>query len=69
MSSALEDQLDYLERRSSFYRDRIRGRRRLEDIPLLTKEELRASQQRQPPFGEHLCARPEELVRDRKSVV
>jgi phenylacetate-CoA ligase len=61
--TALEAQLDYLEARSAFYRERIRGRRTLTDLPLLTKEELRASQQRQPPFGEHLCARPEELVR------
>ena len=61
--TALDAQLDYLEARSAFYRERIRGRRTLTDLPLLTKEELRASQQRQPPFGEHLCARPEELVR------
>ena len=61
--TALDAQLDYLEQRSAFYRERIRGRRTLTDLPLLTKEELRASQQRQPPFGEHLCARPEELVR------
>jgi phenylacetate-CoA ligase len=63
MSNALADQLDYLERSSTFYADRIRGRRTLADIPLLTKEELRASQQARPPFGEHLCADPADLVR------
>ena len=32
-------------------------------IPFTTKQELRESQQRNPPFGEHLCAPREELVR------
>ena len=61
--SALTEQLDYLEASSAFYRERIRGARALEDIPFTTKDELRASQHREPPFGEHLCARPEDLVR------
>jgi phenylacetate-CoA ligase len=61
--SAVADQLAYLEASSPFYAERIRGRRELAGIPFLTKDELRASQQRQPPFGEHLCARPENLVR------
>ncbi len=61
--SALDGQLDYLEAASPFYRERIRGRRALEDLPFTTKQELRESQQRSPPFGEHLCASREELVR------
>ena len=63
MSVALAEQLEYLEAASPFYRERIQGRRELADIPFTTKDELRASQQRQPPFGEHLCAPPERLVR------
>jgi phenylacetate-CoA ligase len=63
VSAALAAQLDYLEARSAFYRQRIRGRRELIELPFTTKDELRESQRRSPPFGEHLCAAPEELVR------
>jgi phenylacetate-CoA ligase len=63
VSVALHEQLEYLEATSSFYRDRIRGRRRLEDLPFTTKDELRESQRRSPPFGEHLCAASADLVR------
>jgi phenylacetate-CoA ligase len=63
VTSGLAQQLDYLEASSAFYRGRIRGARALADIPFTTKDELRASQHRAPPFGEHLCARPEDLVR------
>jgi phenylacetate-CoA ligase len=62
-SVALHAQLAYLERSSAFYRERIAGARALEDIPLLTKRDLRASQAARPPFGEHLCAPREALVR------
>ncbi|HEX7297825.1 MAG TPA: AMP-binding protein [Solirubrobacteraceae bacterium] len=61
--AALRAQLEYLEERSAFYRERIAGARELEDIPLLTKAELRESQAARPPFGEHLCAPQEALVR------
>ncbi len=61
--SALAAQLDYLEARSTFYRERIQGRRELTELPFTTKDELRESQHRSPPFGEHLCADPSELVR------
>jgi phenylacetate-CoA ligase len=61
--SALGDQLDYLEASSVFYRERIRGRRELADLPFTTKQELRESQQSSPPFGAHLCAPREQLVR------
>jgi phenylacetate-CoA ligase len=56
-------QLEYLERTSPFYAERIAGERRLEALPFMTKAQLRASQRRRPPFGEHLCAPPESLVR------
>jgi phenylacetate-CoA ligase len=62
-AAALQAQLAYMERTSRFYRDRIAGARRLADIPLLTKAELRASQATGPPFGEHLCAPRDSLVR------
>ena len=61
--SALADQLDYLEASSAFYRERIQGRRTLTELPFTTKDELRESQRREPPFGEHLCAPREDLVR------
>ena len=61
--SALTDQLDYLEATSAFYRERIQGRRELAELPFTTKDELRESQRREPPFGEHLCADPARLVR------
>jgi phenylacetate-CoA ligase len=65
---ALRRQLDYLAERSPFYRRRLAGVRvrRLEDlcaVPFTTKEELRAGQERDPPFGDHLCAPREALVR------
>jgi phenylacetate-CoA ligase len=62
-AAALQAQLAYLERSSPFYRERIAGARTLEDVPLLTKADLRASQAARPPFGEHLCAPREALVR------
>jgi phenylacetate-CoA ligase len=62
-AAALRAQLAYLERSSPFYRERIAGAQHLADIPLLTKADLRASQVARPPFGEHLCAPREALVR------
>src|SRR4051812_30771878 len=55
-------------RASPFYRERLAGARvrGIEDLPALpftTKEQLRASQAADPPFGEHLCAPREALVR------
>jgi phenylacetate-CoA ligase len=68
--SALQEQLAYLEASSHFYRERLRGvRERVRtpaDLPLLpftTKDELREGQRREPPFGPHLCAPRERLVR------
>ena len=68
--SALQDQLAYLEASSSFYADRLRGVREhvreaadLARLPFTTKEELREGQRREPPFGPHLCAPRETVVR------
>ncbi len=60
-------QVEWL-RRSAFYRERIgaaevRTAGDLRALPLLTKEELRADQRTHPPFGDHLCADPADLVR------
>ena len=67
---AVRRQLAYLAERSPFYRQRLAGLgerlRRLEDLRAIdytTKEELRAGQERDPPFGVHLCAPKEALVR------
>ena len=40
-AAALRAQLAYLERSSPFYRERLAGARSLQDIPLLTKAQLR----------------------------
>jgi phenylacetate-CoA ligase len=66
--SALTEQLEYLEASSPFYAERLRGARvrdagDLPRLPLTTKEELREGQRAEPPFGPHLCAPPECLVR------
>ena len=66
--NALQDQLRYLAASSPFYAERLRGARvetaaDLPRVPFTTKEELREGQRREPPFGPHLCAPPERLVR------
>jgi phenylacetate-CoA ligase len=66
--SALSEQLEYLEASSPFYAQRLRGARvesaaDLPRVPFTTKGELREGQRREPPFGPHLCAPPERLVR------
>ncbi|MEA2124828.1 MAG: phenylacetate-CoA ligase [Solirubrobacteraceae bacterium] len=63
----LAEQVERLER-SAFYRDRLAGAevRTVSDlraVPFLTKDELRADQRAHPPFGDHLCAARDELVR------
>jgi phenylacetate-CoA ligase len=64
---ALQQQLEYLAAASPFYRERLREQVRepadLARLPFTTKEELREGQRAQPPFGPHLCAPPERLVR------
>ena len=66
----LRRQLAYLADRSAFYRrrlgelpSRLRAAAEVRAVPYTTKEELRASQEREPPFGEYLCAPRESLVR------
>jgi len=64
----LREQLIYLEARSPFYAQRLRGTtvRGVGDLPLLpftTKDELREGQRREPPLGIHVCAPQEALVR------
>jgi len=68
--SALEEQLTYLEASSPFYAERLRGIREhvrsaadLPRVPFTTKKELREGQRDHPPFGPHLCAPGERLVR------
>ncbi len=68
--SALGEQLAYLEASSPFYAERLRGVRAevrgpddLTRLPFTTKEELREGQRADPPFGPHLCAPRERLVR------
>ena len=68
--SALQEQLAYLEASSPFYAERLRGVREdihgpddLPKLPFTTKDELRAGQLAEPPFGPHLCAPRERLVR------
>jgi phenylacetate-CoA ligase len=67
---ALQRQLEYLEATSSFYRERLQGvvervrtPAELVRVPFTTKEELREGQRAEPPFGPHLCAPRERLVR------
>src|SRR3954454_12028312 len=66
----LRRQLSYLADRSPLYRRKLCGLaewlRRVDDLRVVeytTKEELRAGQERDPPFGEHLCASRDALVR------
>jgi phenylacetate-CoA ligase len=66
--SLLREQLEYLEASSPFYAERLRGVRvespaDLARLPFTTKDELREGQRREPPFGPHLCAPRERLVR------
>jgi phenylacetate-CoA ligase len=62
------EQLAYLLQRSPFYREMLAGLTpgglaEIADLPLTEKEELRATVTRENPFGAHLCASPEEIVR------
>ena len=66
--NALRQQLAYLEASSPFYAERLRGVSveapdDLQRLPFTTKDELREGQRRDPPFGPHLCAPRERLVR------
>jgi phenylacetate-CoA ligase len=70
LDELLRKQVAYLAQQSPWYRERIgaaaeriRGVADLPDLPLMTKEEVRAGQRADPPFGPHLCAPRERLVR------
>jgi phenylacetate-CoA ligase len=61
-------QVAYVLERSTFYRGKLAGLESsgLADIahlPLTEKDELRATRTPENPFGAHLCAAPEEIVR------
>jgi phenylacetate-CoA ligase len=60
VAALLQRQLQHL-RGSDFYAER--AALPFGEIPFLTKAELRESQRRDPPFGEHLCVPKERLVR------
>jgi phenylacetate-CoA ligase len=62
------EQLAYLLERSPFYREKLagfdpQGLAEISQLPLTEKEELRATVTPEDPFGAHLCASPEEIVR------
>ena len=62
------EQLAYLLERSPFYREKLagfdpHGLAEISELPLTEKEELRATVTPESPFGAHLCASPEEIVR------
>jgi phenylacetate-CoA ligase len=61
-------QLAYLLERSPFYREKLagfqpRGLAEISELPLTEKDELRATVTPKDPFGAHLCASPDEIVR------
>ena len=65
---AFREQIAYLLERSPFYREKLAGREpggldRIAELPLTDKRELRATVSPENPFGAHLCAAPEEIVR------
>jgi len=62
------EQLAYLLERSPFYREKLasfdpHGLAEISELPLTEKEELRATVTPENPFGAHLCAAPDEIVR------
>jgi phenylacetate-CoA ligase len=73
-AGAYRAQLTYLLERSPFYREKLGaaglsspadagGLGEIAALPLTGKDELRAGCTPEQPFGSHLCARPEEIVR------
>jgi phenylacetate-CoA ligase len=62
------EQLAYLLERSPFYREKLagvepHGLAEIAQLPLTEKVELRATVTPENPFGAHLCAAPDEIVR------
>jgi phenylacetate-CoA ligase len=60
---AFRKQLRYVTERSPFYRERLAGVEAIEEVPLTTKEELRATVTDDNPFGAHLCVEEREIAR------
>jgi phenylacetate-CoA ligase len=62
-------QLAYLRERSPFYRDKLAGLgdlgglANIGQLPLTSKQEIRATATEENPVGAHLCVGPEEIVR------
>jgi phenylacetate-CoA ligase len=61
-------QIAYLLKRSAFYKDKlgttdVGGLEQIGELPLTTKQEIRATVTPENPFGAHLCAAPDEIVR------
>jgi phenylacetate-CoA ligase len=62
------EQVSYLLERSPFYREKLEGLKpgglgEIAELPLTEKDELRATVTPENPFGAHLCASPDEIVR------
>jgi phenylacetate-CoA ligase len=68
-SVAYDEQLAYLLERSAFYREKLAGHdltgglAAIAELPLTSKQELRATVTDENPIGAHLCAEPHEIVR------
>jgi phenylacetate-CoA ligase len=60
---AFRAQLAYVRERSPFYRARVDGLETIEELPLTTKDEIRATVTPENPFGAHLCVRPGQIAR------
>jgi phenylacetate-CoA ligase len=61
-------QIAYLLERSAFYKDKlgtkdVGGLDQIGELPLTTKQEIRATVTPENPFGAHLCAARDEIVR------
>jgi phenylacetate-CoA ligase len=61
-------QIAYLLERSAFYKDKlgttdVGGLEQIGELPLTTKQEIRATVTPENPFGAHLCAARDEIVR------
>jgi phenylacetate-CoA ligase len=69
--SRLRDVMRYAYNKSTFYRnkwddagihpDHVTSLEKFEEVPVVTKAELRASQAKAPPFGEYLCVPESEI--------
>lgn len=71
--AALAKQFAYVMAHSGFYRAKfadtepVTNRTELGALPFTEKDELRASQEAQPPFGDYLAASPDEIRRVHKT--